>query len=77
VPRRTSSSGIKVSEELKAAFFIKPVFTYGVLKLVEQVNLGLDVPLTSYLPKPFVATSALQRLQRGLSRAIEPDSRLG
>jgi CubicO group peptidase (beta-lactamase class C family) len=31
----------------------KPVFTYGVLKLVDQGKLGLDVPLTAYLPKPY------------------------
>jgi CubicO group peptidase (beta-lactamase class C family) len=38
----------------EAASLSKPVFTYGVLKLVEQGKLGLDVSLTTYLPKPFV-----------------------
>jgi CubicO group peptidase (beta-lactamase class C family) len=38
----------------ETASLSKPVFTYGVLKPVEQGKLGLDVPLTTYLPKPFV-----------------------
>lgn len=38
----------------EAASLSKPLFTYGVLKLVEQGKLGLDVPLTKYLPKPFI-----------------------
>ena len=39
----------------EAASLSKPVFTYAVLKLVEQGKLGLDIPLTTYLPTPFVA----------------------
>jgi len=32
----------------------KPVFAYAVLKLVEQGKIGVDAPLTTYLPKPYI-----------------------
>jgi CubicO group peptidase (beta-lactamase class C family) len=52
----------------EAASLSKPVFTYGVLKLVEQGKLGLDVPLTKYLPKPFVAGD--ERLTKITARIV-------
>jgi CubicO group peptidase (beta-lactamase class C family) len=38
----------------EAASLSKPVFTYGVLKLVEKGKLDLDTPLAMYLSKPYV-----------------------
>jgi CubicO group peptidase (beta-lactamase class C family) len=52
----------------EAASLSKPVFAYGVLKLVEQGKLGLDVPLTAYLPKPFVAGD--ERLAKITARIV-------
>jgi CubicO group peptidase (beta-lactamase class C family) len=52
----------------EAASLSKPVFTYGVLKLVEQGKLGLDVPLTTYLPKAFVAGD--ERLAKITARIV-------
>jgi CubicO group peptidase (beta-lactamase class C family) len=52
----------------EAASLSKPVFAYAVLKLVEQGKLGLDVPLTTYLPKPFVEGD--ERLAKITARII-------
>jgi CubicO group peptidase (beta-lactamase class C family) len=46
----------------------KPVFAYGVLKLVDQGKLGLDVPLTKYLLKPYVEGD--DRLQQITARFV-------
>jgi CubicO group peptidase (beta-lactamase class C family) len=46
----------------EAASLSKPVFAYGVLKLVEQGKLGLDVPLTTYTTKPYVEDARLGKI---------------
>ncbi len=52
----------------EAASLSKPVFAYGVLKLVDQGKLGLDVPLTTYLPKPYIPGD--QRLAKITARIV-------
>src|SRR5215472_12790424 len=46
----------------EAASLSKPVFAYAVLKLVEQGKIGLDVPLTTYLAKPYIADDRLKEI---------------
>ncbi len=46
----------------EAASLSKPVFTYGVLKLVDQGKLDLDTPLSSYLPKPYVPDERIDKI---------------
>ena len=52
----------------EAASLSKPVFAYGVLKLVDQGKLALDVPLTTYLPKPYINGDA--RLDKITARIV-------
>jgi CubicO group peptidase (beta-lactamase class C family) len=67
---KESKTSQPVTEDtvFEAASLSKPVFTYGVLKLVDQGKLGLDVPLTTYLPKPFVAGD--ERLAKITARIV-------
>jgi CubicO group peptidase (beta-lactamase class C family) len=52
----------------EAASLSKPVFAYGVLKLVEQGKLGLDVPLTTFLPKRYIEDD--ERLTKITARIV-------
>ena len=64
------NSGMAVDDGtvFEAASLSKPVFAYAVLKLVEQGKIGLDVPLTTYLPKPYIEGDA--RLEKITARIV-------
>lgn len=54
----------------EAASLSKPVFAYAVLKLVDQGKLGLDVPLSTYLPKPYIDNNSDPRLAKITARIV-------
>jgi CubicO group peptidase (beta-lactamase class C family) len=67
---RDAGSGQPVMDStiFEAASLSKPVFAYGVLKLVDQGKLDLDQPLSKYLPKPYIEGDA--RLDKITARYV-------
>ncbi len=54
VKNKKTGEPVGTDTVFEAASLSKPVFTYGVLKLVDQGRLDLDSPLSTYLAKPYV-----------------------
>ncbi len=67
---RDAKTGQAVTEDtiFEAASLSKPVFAYGVLKLVDQGRLDLDTPLTRYLPTAYIGGDP--RLEKITARIV-------
>jgi CubicO group peptidase (beta-lactamase class C family) len=67
---RDAKTGQPITDDtiFEAASLSKPVFAYGVLKLMDQGKLDLDTPLTRYLPKPYIDGDA--RLEKITARIV-------
>lgn len=67
---KNKSTGEPVTPEtvFQAASLSKPVFAYAVLKANAEGLLDLDVPLSTYLPEPYIADDA--RLHRITARHV-------
>jgi len=63
-----SAEPIDDNTVFEAASLSKPVFAYAVLKLVQQGKIGLDAPLTQYLPKPYIENES--RLEKITARVV-------
>ena len=62
VKDKETQAPVQTDTIFEAASLSKPVFTYGVLKLVDQGKLDLDAPLSSYLPKPYVPDERVSKI---------------
>jgi CubicO group peptidase (beta-lactamase class C family) len=68
VTDRKTNTPVTEDTVFNIASLSKTVFSYGVLKLVDQGKIGLDVPLSTYLPKPYIEGD--DRLQKITARFV-------
>lgn len=59
VQRAGTQQPVTESTIFEACSMSKPLFAYGVLRLVEQQRLQLDRPLVEYLPQPYLRDEPL------------------
>jgi CubicO group peptidase (beta-lactamase class C family) len=57
-----SQQPINDSSIFAAASLSKPLFAYGVMKLVERGRLNLDTPLTEYTAHPYIKDARLKQI---------------
>jgi CubicO group peptidase (beta-lactamase class C family) len=62
VKDKKTGEPVRTDTVFEAASLSKPVFAYGVLKLVDQGKLDLDAPLNSYLTKPYVPDERVSKI---------------
>lgn len=67
---KDAKTGQPVTDQttFEAASLSKPVFAYGVLKLVDEGKLDLDAPLTKYLPQRYIEGD--ERLDKITARIV-------
>ena len=60
VKNRSTKQPVDNKTIFAAASLTKPLFAYGVLKMVERGQLNLDTPLTKYTDKPYISDSRIE-----------------
>ncbi len=59
VRHRDSAERVESDTVYQAASLSKPVFAFAVMQLVRRGTIGLDTPLSAYLPEPYVEDDAM------------------
>jgi CubicO group peptidase (beta-lactamase class C family) len=62
VKDKQTQEPVQADTVFEAASLSKPMFTYGLLKLIDQGKLDLDTPLSSYLPAPYIADERVRKI---------------